>query len=90
VAVRIEHERAGIIQMKIGADAGRAVIASAGCHGRSVEGANSGAIPGKDCDMQGLVQSAFAADPEIRFAIGTKAGRGVAVGLLLCHFHDAT
>src|SRR5258707_12232752 len=38
--------------------------------------------------MQRLVQSAFAADPEIRFAIGAKAGRGIMAGLLLRHFPD--
>src|SRR5258708_20086850 len=40
--------------------------------------------------MKRLVQSAFAADPEIRFAACTKTGGGIVAGLFLRHFHDET
>src|ERR1700676_3610253 len=65
----------------------RAVVAPARFYRQGVEGIHGGAIAGKDRDMQRLVQSAFAADPEIRLAIGTKTGRGIMTGLLLRHFH---
>src|SRR5258708_12011312 len=40
--------------------------------------------------MKRLVHSAFAADPEIRFAACTKTGGGIVAGLFLRHFHDET
>src|SRR6266852_1379682 len=88
VAVGIEHEGAVIIRVVMGADAGRPVIASARGHRRLVESVNGGAVLRNDGDMQRLVQSAFAADPEIRLAIGAKTGRGIMSGLFLRYFHD--
>src|SRR5882672_10816420 len=69
-------------------DAGRTVIAPAGCHRGLVEGVDGGAVLRDDRDMQGLVQAAFAADPEIRLATSAKTGRGIMTRLLLRHFHD--
>jgi len=46
VAIGIEHEGAVLTGMIVGADAGRAIIASARGHRRLVEGVDRGAIPG--------------------------------------------
>jgi hypothetical protein len=69
------------------ADCRRAVVTSAGsnrCLEKRVDGC---AILGDDRDMQRFLQAAFAADPEIRFAISAKTGCWL-IALVLRHFHD--
>ena len=73
--------------MVVRANSGSAVVAPAGGHGRLVEGVHRGTVLGQDRDMQRLVQSAFAADPEIRLPIGAETCRGIVAVLLLRDFH---
>src|SRR6266702_8163889 len=70
------------------ADAGWSVVAAAGCYRRLVEGVDRGAVLRQDRDMHRLVERAFAADPEIRLAVGAEARSRIVPGLLLRHFLD--
>src|SRR5438477_2375765 len=66
MAIGVEHKSAVVIGVIVGADAGRAIVAPAGCDPRLVECIDRGAVLCQDRDVERLVQSAFAADPEIR------------------------
>ena len=56
--------------------------------GGLVEAVDRGAILATIATCSGLFNAAFAADPEIRLAVGAEAGRGIVPGLLLRHLHD--
>ena len=88
MAVGIEHERAVVIGMIVRTDARRAVVASARCDRGLVEGVDRGAVIRHDCDMHRPVQSAFAADPKIRLAVGAESGGVLVRVFLLRHLHD--
>src|SRR5215468_11770212 len=88
VAVGVKHEGAVVVGVIMRAQARRAIVASAGRERRLVERINRCAIVGLDRDMHWLVEGAFAADPEIRLAVGAKACGVIAGPSFLHHFHD--
>ena len=88
VPVGIEREGAVIVRMIMRADAGRTVVPAAGRECGLVECIDRRAVLGDDGDVNGPVQAAFAADPEIRLAAGPEARGGKAFLGFLRDFHD--
>src|SRR5947209_8490638 len=87
VPVQVEHEGAVVVRMIMRANAGRAVVLPAGRQRRVVECVDAGAILHRNRDVQGMIQSALAADPEAGLTARTEARRPALVFVLL-HFHD--
>ena len=75
VPIGIEYEGAVVIGMIVRANAGSTVVSSAGRNRRVIEGIDCSAALGEDRDVKRLVEPAFTADPEIRFAVRSEAGR---------------
>jgi hypothetical protein len=62
---------------------GRALILAAGRDSCAIKGIDRRAARRGDRDMDRPLQTAFAADPQIRLAVGAEAGRGRVVFILL-------
>jgi hypothetical protein len=82
VSVGIVDEGGVVIGMIVRADAGRAVVATAGGKRGAMKRIHRSAVLGEKGDMKRFAESAFATDPEIRITVCAEARRGrVMVGL---------
>ena len=88
VAVGIEDECRVIIGVIVRPQAGSAIVSPAGPKCGNVESVDTRAVGRGDGDVQGLMKSAFAADPEVRLAGPAEACCGSpAFRLRTVHFH---